>query len=88
MPISIQRPSGVNVGVNNPGDTVYIKGNEFTDGSLRQIADASGTFGVTETRISGVWVIADMQTSLATHVIDDTLGELVLDQTGEAVFQG
>ncbi len=88
MTLEIQRPSGVNVGVNNPGDTIYIKGNESTDGSLRIIADASGAFGVMEQRVSGIWVIADLQTSLATHVIDDILGELVLDQFGEAVFEG
>ncbi len=88
MTLEIQRPSGVNVGVNNPGDTIYIKGNKSTDGSLRLIADASVTFGVMEQRVSGIWVIADLQTSLATHVIDDILGELVLDQFGEAVYEG
>ena len=32
--VSIQRPTGINVGVYNPSNTVYIKGNETTDGSV------------------------------------------------------
>lgn len=88
MPIAIQRPPGVNVGVNNPGTTVYFKGNETTDGSLRIVADDTGLFGVMETRVSGVWVLADLQKSYSTHVLDDTLGELVFDQNAEAVFEG
>ena len=88
MSVSIQRPSGINVGVLNPGDTVYITGTEDVDGSLRLIADASGLFAVIETRVSGTWVLADLQKSYATHILDNNLGELVFDETGEAVFEG
>jgi len=87
MAITIQRPSGVNVGVNNPGTTVYIQGRENLDGSVRLITDEDGNI-LAEIRVSGVWSPTDMQFSYSSHVIDDTLAELVFDQNGEAVFQG
>ncbi len=53
----IDRPPGINVGVYNPGDAVYIKGNETTDGSLRLIPDTehAGTGVQFELRADGVW---------------------------------
>ncbi len=88
MAISIQRPSGINVGVLNPGDTVYLQGSESIDGSLRLLADPSGLFAVIETRVAGLWTLADLQLSYLTHVFDSNLGQLVFDQNGEGVFEG
>ena len=85
--ITVQRPSGVNVGVNNPGTTIYVTGNETTDGSLRFSVDASGNI-IAEERTSGVWNPAELTFSYAGHVIDDLKGELVFDETGDAVFVG
>lgn len=53
--INIQIPGGVNVGVNNPGTTVYIKGNENTDGSIRTIYTIDDDLTRVEKRRSGVW---------------------------------
>ena len=73
----IQRPSGVNVGVNNPGITVYIKGNESTDGSLRLNVVPNGGSTVTEIqrRINGIWQPASFKTG-ANSVLVGTLVEL------------
>jgi len=49
------RPSGVNVGVNNPGTTIYITGNESTDGSIRLILESGETIANIELRTSGIW---------------------------------
>ena len=60
--VEIQRPSGVNVGVNNPGTTVYIgnttaglAANDTTDGSIRFIFTEGETNAHIEKRTSGVW---------------------------------
>lgn len=56
MPVTIQRPGSVNVGVNNPSDALYIKGNDTTDGSLRIIPDTSfQTEAEFQLRTDGVW---------------------------------
>lgn len=55
MPIEILRPSGVNVGVNNPGITVYIKGNANTDGSIRFMFTEGDPTAHIESRAAGVW---------------------------------
>lgn len=62
--VNISRPSGVNVGINNPGTTVYIKGNESIDGSLRYQVVPNGSIGVTEIqeRKSGLWQPASFKT--------------------------
>lgn len=51
----IQRPSGVNVGVNNPGVTVYITGNDNTDGSIRFMFAQGDPTAHLESRANGVW---------------------------------
>jgi len=69
--INVSRPSGTNVGVNNPGKTVYITGNESTDGSLRlNVADfvmtrTIGFESVTEIqkRIDGIWQPTSFKTA-------------------------
>lgn len=88
MPISVQRPSGINVGVLNPGTSVYIQGSEFVDGSLRIRADSSGGFAVIEQRVAGTWERTDLQKTYRTHVVDDDRGQLVFDANGEALFEG
>ena len=55
MTIEIQRPSGVNVGVNNPGITVYITGNANTDGSIRFMFTEGDPTAHLESRANGVW---------------------------------
>ena len=45
----------MNVGVNNPGIAVYIKGNETTDGSIRFLIDSSDGMAVVRERTNGVW---------------------------------
>lgn len=51
----ISRPSGVNVGVNNPGVIVYIKGNAFTDGSIRFILKDGDSEATLEERVDGIF---------------------------------
>jgi len=53
--MTVHRPSGVNVGVNNPGEIVYLKGNESTDGSIRLIFTAGDPSSHIESRANGVW---------------------------------
>lgn len=54
MTVQIQRPSGVNVGVNNPGNIVYLIGNENTDGSIRLIPGTDDIQQI-QKRENGVW---------------------------------
>lgn len=85
----IQRPSGVNVAVFNPGTTVYIKGSEFVDGSFRVTLDDGETLVRIEQRVAGVWVLASIEITTSNWIVDDTLGEFVLDDTtGDLVLEG
>lgn len=74
--------------------TVYVKGNEFIDGSVRFTLDAATERIIrTEERIAGVWVLSRLETVLATNsvatwVVDDVLGEFVLDEFGIPVEEG
>lgn len=63
--VDIQRPSGVNVGVRNPGDIVYIKGDAFTDGSIRFISSAVGQEATLEVRRSGIFRSAGLNLAAA-----------------------
>lgn len=57
MNVTISRPPGIDVSVNNPNTTIYLKGNESTDGSIRyQIIQADGS-DITEIqlRVDGLW---------------------------------
>ncbi len=76
------------VTVNNPLGVVYVCGNETTDGSYRFVCDESRMVIRAEKRVAGVWVIADMEHQISTWVIDDILGEIVLDENGLLVLQG
>lgn len=53
--VETQRPSGVNVGVNNPGEIVYIQGNETTNGSFRVTLNVGNTAILFEERTAGTW---------------------------------
>lgn len=56
-----QRPSGVNVGVFNPGEIVYVNGNEVTDGSIRLIVDDTAENVEFQLREAGVWNVTGIQ---------------------------
>lgn len=64
MATSVHRASGVNVGVNNPGEAVYLKGNESTDGSVRIKLD--GTISEIQERESGIWVASELRLDAST----------------------
>lgn len=57
----IQRPSGVNVGVNNPGSTLYVRGNETKNLSMR-FNETSSTSVVArfESMENDVWNLGTM----------------------------
>lgn len=55
MGINIQRPAGVNVTVFNPEDIIYLKGDEFTDGSVRMIITPGEGNPRLELRTAGVF---------------------------------
>lgn len=85
----VQRPSGVNVGVLNPGITVYIKGSETVDGSFRITLDVNETTIRIEERVSGVWVLTSLELTTSNWIVDDIKGEFVLDDnTGDLVLEG
>ena len=63
--VQIQRPSGVNVGVNNPGTIVYLSGNDTTDGSVRLLADTDGIAELQE-RNQGIWEPGELRLSAGT----------------------
>jgi hypothetical protein len=47
----IDRPSGVDVTVGNGKDVVYLRGNEFTDGSIRWIITPPNTISAMQERV-------------------------------------
>ena len=72
MPLTIDRPTGLNVGANNPGTTVYIgnitantAANETTDGSIRLILDTLSNVATVEARTDGVWNLTEFLISQA-----------------------
>ena len=72
----------------NPFGVIYVCGSETEDGSRRFICDAVRGVIRAEVRVSGVWVKSDLEFQIATVVIDDDLGELVLDEDGLLVYRG
>ena len=84
MSLIISRPSGVNVGVRNPGDTIYVKGSEFVDGSARfRAAEAAEPLEIfAEERIDGVWTLAPL-ISWEPNVDRDTATMSIDRETGE-----
>ena len=61
----IQRPPGVNVGVNNPGTIVYLSGNDTTDGSVRLSVDTDGIAELQE-RDQGIWAAGELRLAAGT----------------------
>lgn len=59
--MQVSRPSGVNVGVNNQGEIVYVRGNETTDGSIRIIYNAEGDITQIQRRVEGAWDLTQFQ---------------------------
>lgn len=55
MDINIQRSGSINPAISNPFDTLYLKGNENTDGSIRLILTPPDEMGHIELREDGVW---------------------------------
>lgn len=84
MPLIIHRPSSIDVTVNNPNDVIYLKGNEFTDGSHRIIYNPIDDFGNFETRVLGQWVLGPVTFSDAGYVIDGAKGEFIFASPQEA----
>ncbi len=78
------------VGVANYGreSANYIKGDNYTDGSVRLILDSTGMIIRAEKRVAGIWIPADLEHSTSTWLVDDDLGEFVLDELGELVYEG
>lgn len=67
------RPSGVNVGVNNPGAIVYVKGNETTEESIRFILNPGDEEITLEQRLIGVWNPTKFRVSANTLFLDRQL---------------
>ncbi len=84
------------VGISNFTDdsNVYLKGNESTDGSKRFTLDAATGLTIrAECRIAGVWVLSDLlanidPASVDGWIVDDVLGEFVLDIASQPVEEG
>lgn len=70
--------------------TVYVKGTESIDGSVRFILDQTGAIIRAERRVLGVWVLTIVETSGASPnwLVDDDLGEFILDPIGDIVIEG
>lgn len=70
--------------------TVYVKGGEFIDGSVRFILDQTGMIVRVEKRVAGTWILTHMETDGAPDnwLVDDDLGEFVLDPLGSVVIEG
>ncbi len=86
--MSLSLAYGGFVAISNPVGDVYVCGSEFEDGSYRLSCDEDRMVIRAEKRVAGTWVIADMEHQIATWVIDDILGEIVLDENGLLVLDG
>lgn len=89
MVINVQRSGSVNLARTNPFCVLIVCGDENTDGSTRITVDtATETIILAEILVAGVWEPADFQFSQSTWVTDGVLGEYVLDETGEQIYDG
>jgi len=82
MPITVTRPSGVNVGVFNPATEVYITGNETTDGGIRFQFTSPDQFAHIELRTNGVWSDTGLRTfplSVTENLMLDTSLNIMFD---------
>lgn len=83
-------PAYDTVAVLNPFTTLYVKGSENVDGSVRFILDQTGMIVRVEKRVAGEWVLTHMETDGAPDnwLVDDDLGEFVFDPLGKLVIEG
>lgn len=79
----VSRPSGVDVSVNNPRDTIYFPGSEGADGSLRLIPDSTGQLMEVQLRASGVWNDTGIQIAASTVHLGM---ELLLSAAGSYLY--
>lgn len=88
MSVVISRPSGVNVGVMNPGDTVYITGDANTDKSLRLHGhvqpDGRMAVFVEEMRDGDDFLV---EIKAQEDVTDDLLGAVIVDDNSGDVVE-
>lgn len=61
--VDIQRPASLDVTHSNPRRTLYLVGDEDTDGSVRFFLDGDETVAHAESRENGVWNDAPFRTS-------------------------
>ncbi len=76
------------VATSNPLGTIYVCGDEDSDGSRRLVCDEDRGVIRAEVRVAGEWVMSDLEFQIGTVVVDDDLGEIVLDEQGLIVFEG
>ena len=79
------------VGVANHGilTSAFLFGDDFTDGSVRVFYDSGGDVVRFEKRVSGIWELFDSsEIGTSNWVVDDTLGEFVLDGFSFLIFDG
>ena len=82
------QPTITDVTRRNPIHVIYVRGSEFVDGSLRYISVPGEGIILAEQRVAGFWVPADIQFSQSTWLVDDNLGEYILDENGEQIYEG
>ncbi len=78
------------VGVANYGDrtSTFLKGDDHTDGSVRWFYSESGDLIRSEKLVAGIWIPMDVEIGVSTWLVDDDLGEFVLDELGAVVYEG
>ncbi len=79
------------VGVANYGTltSAFLFGDDHTDGSVRVFYDVGGDVVRHEKLVAGVWILMpNSEIGTANWLVDDDLGEFVLDENGLVVFEG
>lgn len=72
--VEIQRPAGITVGVNNPYEIIYLKGDANTDGSLRITVDPNDNSEFQlEFRDVGVWNLTGLTIAQASILLGRAL---------------
>lgn len=73
-------------------NSVFLVGDLTTEGSVRFIYDDAGVIIRGERLVSGTWIVLPLDASggldVSTWIVDDDLGEFVLDETGDLVIEG
>ncbi len=78
----------VGVANHNERTSNFLKGNDHVDGSVRWFYNESGDVIRSEKLVLGIWVPMDVEIGVSTWLVDDDLGEFVLDETGSIVYAG